>query len=279
MPPIGDGEDLTGDHSAHVVVGDVVQQWTQQQVGDCFGYRDGLEHALVVVHVRQGCPSLECAEHRRHRRARVLGSRCPMCGAPRVELLDRAVEHVSERLLDTRLSSTDRTCLHRCGRPNPWSWRLPGGGECDPGTTRSGRARTIRCPRTCCARASSGTPGRSPSGHSGVPASERVTSRSDRSRASNRPCRRSRRQDLGTSRRIRWSPRSRRSDDPSPVLVHDRSVHAQRGSRVGATRSTSLPRPCHWRCPNNRSPARPYQRLRWRRGSRRRAPIRGRRSP
>src|SRR4051794_29493862 len=99
VPLLDRGEHLVDGGAAHVVLVDVGKQRAQHQVGHRLRDRHGVEHALVVRHVRQGGPALEGAEHRAHGRAGVLRTGGPVRGVPRVVLLHGAVEQVLEGLL------------------------------------------------------------------------------------------------------------------------------------------------------------------------------------
>ena len=84
---------------AHVVLGHVVQQRAQHQVGHRLGDRHGVQHALVVGHLAERGPALEGAEGRAHRRAGVLRRLGPVGGVPRVVRGEVAGEQVPEVLL------------------------------------------------------------------------------------------------------------------------------------------------------------------------------------
>ena len=99
MEALGRGEGLADGHAAHVILGDVVEQRSEHEVGHRLRDRHGVQHALVVVHVGQGRPTLEGAEGRAHRGTGVLRTGGAVSGVPGRVLLDGAVPEVTEGAL------------------------------------------------------------------------------------------------------------------------------------------------------------------------------------
>src|SRR5215472_16723737 len=57
VPLVGGGEGLADGDTAHVVAGNVGEQWAQQKVGHCAGDGDRMQDTLVVGHVGHGGPA------------------------------------------------------------------------------------------------------------------------------------------------------------------------------------------------------------------------------
>ena len=216
VPLLAGREDLVDGDAAHVVVGHVGQQRAQHQVGHRLGDRHGVQDALVVVHVGQRGPALEGAERRAHGAAGVLRAGGAVGGVPGVVLLDGAVEQVPERL------------LVGLGHPQVEGAGVEVGAQAGGVGARRAAADAVGVERVAvrveplhavglaASTGCSGTPARRPSGRSAGPASAPVTSRSGRSRAWSRRCRRSRRRGRGSSRRTGSPRRSRRCPGPRP---------------------------------------------------------------
>ena len=99
MPGFSHGHGAVQLNATHLIVGNIVKQRPQQQVGERFWDGDRVQNPLVLAHVGQRRPPLECTKGRTHCGARVLRSVGAKRRVPRVVGGEVSDENVSERSL------------------------------------------------------------------------------------------------------------------------------------------------------------------------------------